>query len=161
MVLLVESGYPRPCVSGSAVHTLTVAAYGRRMATYDDVARITSALPEVDDGARYRGNRTWAVRGKVFAWERPFSKVDVRRFGDAEPPSGPILALAVEDLGEKEALLATHPASFFTIPHFDAYPAVLVRLDAVTESELAGALEDAWLAKAPPALAERYLAGRG
>jgi hypothetical protein len=131
------------------------------MVTYGDVARLTSALPEVEDGARYRGNRTWAVRGKVFAWERPFSKADLRRFGDAEPPAGPILAVAVEDLGEKEAVLSAHPASFFTIPHFDGYAAVLVRLDAVNEAELAEALEDAWLAKAPPALAERYLAGRG
>lgn len=131
------------------------------MATYDDVARLAAALPEVEDGTRYRGSRTWSVRGKVFAWERPFTGADLRRFGDAEPPAGPILALAVEDLGEKEAVLAAHPGSFFAIEHLDGYPAVLVRLEAVAEEELAAALEDAWLAKAPRAVAERHLADRG
>lgn len=126
------------------------------MATFDDVARLASALPEVEDGTRYRGNRTWAVRGKVFAWEHPFSKADLRRFGDAQPPAGPILALAVEDLGEKEAVLAARPGAFFTIEHFDGYAAVLVRLDAVGDDELAEALEDAWLAKAPADLAETF-----
>ncbi|AEG43855.1 MmcQ/YjbR family DNA-binding protein [Isoptericola variabilis] len=126
------------------------------MATYDDVARLASALPEVEDGSRYRGHCTWAVRGKVFAWERPFSKADLRRFGDAQPPAGPILALAVEDLDEKEAVLAARPGSFFTIEHFDGYAAVLVRLDAVGDDELAEALEDAWLAKAPADLAETF-----
>ncbi len=131
------------------------------MATYDDVARLVAALPEVDEGTRYRGLRTWSVRGKVFAWERPFSGADLRRFGDATPPAGPILALAVADLGEKEAVLAAHPEAFFTIAHLDGYAAVLVRLEAVADDELAEALEDAWLAKAPRALAERHLAGPG
>jgi hypothetical protein len=130
------------------------------MATFDDVARLASALPEVAEGTRYRGNPTWAVRSTVFAWERPFSQADLRRLGDVEAPAGPILALAVEDLGEKEAVLAAHAGSFFTIEHLDGYPAVLVRLDAVGEVELAEALEDAWLAKAPADLAERYLAAR-
>ena len=126
------------------------------MASLDDVARTALALPEVTEGTRMKGQRTWAIAGKTFAWERPFSKADVRRFGDTPVPPDPILAVAVEDLGEKEAVLAAHPGAFFTIPHFDGYPAVLIRLDAVAQQELREALVDGWLAKAPAGSAERY-----
>jgi len=126
------------------------------MASLDDVARTALGLPEVTEGVRTRGGRTWAVAGTTFAWERPFSKADIRRFGDEPVPPDPILAVAVDDLGEKEAVLAAHPDSFFTIPHFDGYAAVLVRLDVVADEELAEALEDGWFAKAPAALADQH-----
>jgi hypothetical protein len=130
------------------------AQYGTKMATFDDVARLVSELPEVTEGERH-GNRTWFVRDKAFAWERPFSKADIRRFGDQTPPDGPILAVRVEDLGEKEAVLAANPDGFFTIPHFDGYSAVLIQLPKVTEKALKDAITDGWLACAPPALAEK------
>jgi hypothetical protein len=121
------------------------------MASFDDVARMASELPEAIEGERH-GNRTWFVRGKAFAWDRPFSKADIRRFGDQTPPDGPILAVRVEDLAEKEAVLAANPDAFFTIPHFDGYSAVLIRLPEVSAKALRDAITDAWLACAPPAL---------
>ncbi len=122
------------------------------MATLDDVARMASELPEVTEGER-RGDRTWFVGGKAFAWDRPFSQADIRRFGDQTPPDGPILAVRVEDLAEKEAVLAANPDAFFTIPHFDGYSAVLIQLREVSAKALRDAIIDAWLACAPPALA--------
>lgn len=126
------------------------------MATIDEVAALALELPEVTVGERF-GNRTWFVGRKAFAWERPFSKADLKRFGDQTPPDGPILAVRVEDLGEKEALLSAHPEAFFTIPHFDGYSAVLIQLPKVSAKALRDAITDGWLACAPPALAAQYL----
>ena len=88
---------------------------------------------------------------------RPFSKADLKRFGSETPPSGPILAVRVADLHEKEAVLAEGPDGVFTIPHFDGYAAVLVQLEAVAPDTLRDLVVDAWLACAPAALADDYL----
>ncbi len=126
------------------------------MVSIDEVARIALELPEVTQGERY-GTRTWSVAGKAFAWERAFSKADLRRFGEASPPQGPILAVRVEDLGEKEAVLAAQTKVFFTIPHFDGYAAVLIQLKAVSKRALREAMVDGWLACAPRKLADAFI----
>ncbi len=126
------------------------------MVSLDDAGRMAMDLPEVTEGERH-GTRMWSVAGKVFAWERPFSKADIRRFGDTSPPDGPILAVLVDDLGEKEAVLAAQLKGFFTIPHFDGYAAVLIQLKAVTKRALREAILDGWLACAPASLANSYI----
>jgi hypothetical protein len=129
------------------------------MVSLDEAARVALDLPEVTEGERH-GNRTWFVAGKAFAWERPFSKADIRRYGEEHPPEGPILAVRVEDLAEKEAVLAAQPKAFFTIPHFDGYAAVLIQLKKVTKGPLREAILDGWLACAPPELAAAHVAPR-
>ena len=112
------------------------------------------AMPEVTEG-EYHGHRTWSVRSKSFAWVRPFSKADVRRFGTAPVPAGPIVAVRVADLAAKEVVLAEGARGVFTIPHFDGYAAVLLQLDVVAASVAKRRLDDAWLACAPPASLDR------
>ena len=126
--------------------------------TYDDVARLVAVLPEVTEGAeKFRGHRAWLVAGKMFAWQRPFSKADVKRFGDQPVPPDPILAIRTADLADKEGILAAGKAGFFTIEHFDNYNAYLIELALVEPADLREALVDGWLAIAPPALAREFL----
>ena len=125
------------------------------MATWDDVARLALALPETHEGTTF-GNRAWKVKDKSFVWERPLRQSDLAALGDAAP-DGPILGARVEHEGAKQALLAEDPSVFFTTPHFDGYPAILVRLDAIGDVELEELVTEAWLVRAPKRLAQAYL----
>lgn len=124
------------------------------MPTLDDVSRLALALPEVTEQTRRGGHDWlgWYVAGRCFAWERTFSKADLRRFGDARVPGDPIVALATADLQDKDAVLGQNRRGVFTIPHFNGYAAVLVELSRVGPRVLAELIEDAWRAKAPPSL---------
>lgn len=125
------------------------------MATWDDVRRIVGELPEVESRPAW-GNTMWRVKDKGFVWERPLGAKDRAALGDAAP-DGEILAFRVPDEGVKQAFIADDPSVYFTIPHFDGYPAVLVRLDEISVAELAEVITEAWLNRAPKRLAAAYL----
>ncbi len=125
------------------------------MANWDDVREIALALPGTDERPS-RGHPFWRVRDKGFVWERPLRESDRKALGDAAP-EGPILAVRVEHLGAKEALLQDDPELYFTIPHFDGYAAVLVRLERIGIEELREVIVEAWLCRAPAKLADGYL----
>ena len=126
------------------------------MATLDDVARLALELPEaVEEDAR--GTRRWKVKDKLFVWERPLRRSDLEALGDAAP-KGVVLGARVEHEVAKRALLADPSGVFFTTPHFDGYPAILVRLDAIGLDDLREVIVEAWLLRAPKRTVKAYLA---
>jgi hypothetical protein len=130
------------------------------MASWEDVARIAGALPEVGEEPSH-GDRAWKVRKKTFAWERPLRAKEVEALGGFEPegaaPSGEILAVRVADEEAKQALASSEPETYFTTSHFDGYPAVLIRLERIDRAELEELLIEAWLVQAPKRVAAAYL----
>ena len=126
------------------------------MADWEDVRRIALALPEAREDQR-RGLMFWLVRDKLFVWERPLRRSDRQALGVAAP-EGPILGARVEHLVAKDALIADNPDVYFTTPHFDGYPAVLVLLEKIALDELEELIVEAWLARAPKRLVTEYVA---
>jgi hypothetical protein len=126
------------------------------VATWDDVRRLALALPETSERTS-RDNAQWRVKDKLFVWERPLRRSDLEALGDAAP-EGPILGARVEHLGAKEALVQDPSGVYFTTPHFDGYPAILVQLEKIGVEELEEIVTEAWLARAPTRLAKEYLA---
>jgi hypothetical protein len=126
------------------------------MSTWDDVRRIALALPEAEERPLH-GLVSWRVKDKLFVWERPLRQSDLRALG-ADAPDGPILGARVEHLVAKEALIADDPGVYFTTPHFDGYPAVLVQLERIGPEDLHELMVEAWLARAPKRLAQAYIA---
>ncbi|OBJ68278.1 hypothetical protein [Mycobacterium sp. 1274756.6] len=130
------------------------------MATWRDVARLVDALPLTE---RHAG-RDWRVGKKLVVWERPPRYSDRQHYPEAggdDPEGGDILAARVRDETTKAALIAERPAVFFTTPHFDGYPVVLIRLPAIGVAELAEVITDAWLVQVPRVVAREYLSRRG
>ncbi len=126
------------------------------MATWNDVARIVGGLPLTVEPAPH----DWRVGKKMLAWERPLRKSDREALaaGGEQPPEGDILAVRVSDEGVKFALIADEPRVYFTTPHFDGYPAVLVKLAEIEALDLEELLTEAWLTQAPKKLAQDFLA---
>ena len=116
------------------------------MATWRDVRRFALALPETSEETS--DTLSWFVNKKHFVWERPLRKSDIEALGN-RAPTGPILGVRTADLEMKEALLASDPKVFFTTPHFNGYPAVLVQLDKITAKKLKDVIFEAWVARAP------------
>jgi hypothetical protein len=115
------------------------------MPTWDDVIELGMRLPGVEIGTSY-GAPALRVRGKGMC--------RLRSNPDA-------LVVRVTDMGEREALLQGDPQSFFTTPHYDAYPYVLVRLEAVDPVELGELLEDAWRVFATKRVVREWDAAQG
>lgn len=123
------------------------------MADQNDVRRIALSLPDTTEGF---GHFAFSVRNgakeKGFAWvwmERPESK-------KPRVPRPDVLAVRVANRDEKEALLAADPQKFFTEPHYNGFPAVLVRLPAIDADELVELITDAWRSQAPRKLVRAY-----
>jgi hypothetical protein len=122
------------------------------VASWKDVARIVAGLPETTEPTP----RNWRVRKKLIVWERRLRKADYEALG-ADAPDGDILGARVPDEGVKSALIADDPAVYFTTPHFDGYPAVLVRLAEISVPDLTELVTEAWLAQAPKTLVRTFL----
>ena len=99
------------------------------MASFDDVRRIALSLPETTEAVSW-GNAHWRVKNKGFVWERPLNQSDYAALEAlGEPaPEGALLGVRIADIGVREAMIADDPNLFSTIPHFDDFPAILVRL---------------------------------
>ena len=131
------------------------------MATLDDVRAIAMGFPgavERVDG--HRGGASWRMPSGAFAWQRGPSGRDLEQLAELgrEWPAGDVIGVRTDGLQVKDALVETYPDAFFTIPHFDGYPAVLVRLDAIDVDQLREVITDAWLLKVTKRAAEEWLA---
>ena len=127
------------------------------MATWADVRKLALSLPGTsEESGGSSGTSAWLVNGKFFVWERPLRKSDLAALGK-NAPAGAILGVRTADLEMKDVLLASDPAVFFTTPHFDGYPAVLIRLGKITPAKLKRVIVEAWLARAPKRAVNAFL----
>jgi hypothetical protein len=132
---------------------IAVFGHAGRVARPSDVRRIALALPEtIEEEGRF----AFAVRNrekyKGFAWSW-MERVEPKR---PRVPRPDVLAVRVANEAEKHELIAADPEKFFTEPHYNGFPAVLVRLPKVGVKELRELLTDAWSCQAPRALVKEY-----
>ena len=122
------------------------------MATQADVRRIALSLPaaeQVPDRFAFSVRSKGKLKGFAWVWmERVVPK-------KPRVPNRGVLAIRVANLAEKDRLVTAEPAKFFTEPHYEGFPAVLVRLEAVTVADLKRILTDAWRCQAPIDLKKR------
>lgn len=130
-------------------------AHNRIVATWGDVARIVGELALTSEPSPH----DWRVGKKLLAWERPLrpSEREALERDGSRPPRGDILGVRVSDEGVKFALIDDEPQIYFTTPHFDGYPAVLVNLTRISVRDLEELITEAWLTQAPRKLVQEYL----
>ncbi len=134
------------------------------MATLDDVREIALDLPGAFEKVEgHRGGASWRTKGGMFVWERGPSQTDLAQLAKLgrEWPAGIVVGVRTDGLEAKEELLAAFPGFFFTIPHFDGYPAVLLRLEEIAVDLLREVIVEAWLLRAPRTTARKWLAEHG
>ena len=128
------------------------------MADLNDVQRIALALPETimdDERIAFSVNNKGKRKGIAWVWmERVHPK-------QARVPNLSVIAIRVRDLAEKDMLLAARPSALFTEPHYNGFPAVLVRLAAIDIDDLEGLIRNAWRCQAPAALVRTFDEQRG
>ena len=126
------------------------------MASQADVRRIALSFPETEEASdRFAFSVRNRDKLKGFAWvwmERVQPKT-------ARVPNPGVIAVRVANLAQKDLILSADRAKFFTEPHYNGFPAVLVRLDAVSVDDLEMLIEEAWRCQAPAALAKRLKGG--
>jgi hypothetical protein len=127
------------------------------MATQADVRRIALSLPETEEGKdRFAFGVRNKGKSKGFAW------VWMERIDPKKPrvPNPGVIAVRVANNAQKDLIIASDSKKFFTEPHYNGYPAVLVRLKAVTVADLKVLLGEAWRCQAPATLAKTLAASR-
>jgi hypothetical protein len=126
------------------------------MADREDVRRIALALPETseaEDHFAFSVRNKGKQKGFVWAWNE---RVEPKK---PKVPSATVVAVRVADLFEKEALLASGEGKFFTEPHYNGFPAILVRLPLIDADELQELIVDAWRCQAPRSLVSAWERG--
>ena len=123
------------------------------MADQEDVRRIALALPdttEAEDHFRFTVHNKGKQKGFVWAWNE---RVEPKK---PRVPRPDVVAIRVLDRFDKEALLASDEDKFFTEPHYNGFPAILVRLPLIEVDELEELIFDGWRAQAPRALVDSF-----
>jgi hypothetical protein len=122
------------------------------MANQQDVRRIALSLAGVVEDEKHFGFSLW-LKGKrhglVWAWNE---RLDPKK---PRVPSTTVVAVRVTDLSIKQELLAADESVFFTEDHYQGYPAVLIRLPAISTRRLRGLITDAWQAQPTPTTRQR------
>lgn len=125
------------------------------MPSFAEVEAFALTLPETTSAPSFHGAPGLKVNKKLFARLRGEMSDDLDDL--TGEPYGEVLMVGVADLGEKEALIASDPRAYFTVPHYDGYPAVLVRLALADLSELRELLTEAWMRAAPKRALKAYV----